>query len=91
MINEKPKEKALPDHVLRELRSTSRYLEPGVRTGLPTGWEDAERAGIELAMVALKRDEFVLALFRGAPKPGTVSEICFGLAADEIDTVRASL
>ena len=55
------------------------------------GWEDAERAGIELAMVALKRDEFVLALFRGAPKPGTVSEICFGLAADEIETVRASL
>ena len=42
-------------------------------------------------MVALKRDEFVLALFRGAPKPGTVSEICFALAADEIETVRASL
>jgi hypothetical protein len=48
-------------------------------------------AGIELAMVALKRDEFVLALFRGAPKYGTVSEICFGLAADEIQSIRASL
>jgi len=55
------------------------------------GWEDAGIAGIELAMVALKRDEFVLALFRGAPQPGTVREICFGLAADEIETVRARL
>jgi catechol 2,3-dioxygenase-like lactoylglutathione lyase family enzyme len=45
------------------------------------GWQDAERAGIDLAMVALKRDAFVLALFRGAPKPGTLGEICFGLAA----------
>jgi catechol 2,3-dioxygenase-like lactoylglutathione lyase family enzyme len=55
------------------------------------GWEDAETAGIELAMVALKRDEFVLALFRGAPQPGTVLEICFGLSADAIRAVRARL
>lgn len=55
------------------------------------GWEDAEMAGVELAMVALKRDEFVLALFRGAPQHGTVCEICFGLAADEIEMVQAKL
>lgn len=55
------------------------------------GWEDAEMAGIELAMVALKRDEFILALFRGAPQHGTVCEICFGLAADEIEMVQARL
>jgi catechol 2,3-dioxygenase-like lactoylglutathione lyase family enzyme len=55
------------------------------------GWEDAEMAGIEFAMVALKRDGFVLALFRGAPQHGTVCEICFGLAADEIETVRPRL
>lgn len=55
------------------------------------GWDDAETAGIELAMVALKRDEFVLALFRGAPQPGTVLEVCFGLAAEEIERVRARL
>ena len=55
------------------------------------GWEDAERAGIEVGMVALKRDEFVLALFRGTPRAGTVNEICFGLAADELEAVRARL
>ena len=55
------------------------------------GWEDAERAGIELAMVALERDAFVLALFRGAPQPGTLHEVCFGLAADEVEVVRAKL
>lgn len=55
------------------------------------GWDDAEIAGIELAMVALERDEFVLALFRGTPQPGTVLEVCFGLAVDEIETVRARL
>jgi hypothetical protein len=43
------------------------------------------------ALLPDKRDEFVLALFRGAPRPGTVSEICVGLAADEIETVRAGL
>jgi catechol 2,3-dioxygenase-like lactoylglutathione lyase family enzyme len=58
---------------------------------LEKGWDDADVAGIELAMVALKREEFVLALFRGAPQPGTVREVCFGLGADEIETVRARL
>jgi hypothetical protein len=51
----------------------------------------AETAGAELAMVALKRDKFVLALFRGTPQPGTVHEVCFGLDADEIEAVWARL
>lgn len=58
---------------------------------LEKGWEDAEAAGIELAMVALKRDDFVLALFQGALRGGTVLEFCFGLAADQIEVVRARL
>jgi hypothetical protein len=58
---------------------------------LDKGWEDADAAGIELAMVALRRDEFVLALFEGSPQAGTVHEVCFGLEADEIDAVRARL
>ena len=37
-------------------------------------------------MVALRRDEFVLALFQGAPQAWTrAREIRFGLDADEID------
>jgi catechol 2,3-dioxygenase-like lactoylglutathione lyase family enzyme len=55
------------------------------------GWEDTDAAGIELGMVALRRDEFVLALFKGTPQPGTVHEVCFGLEADEIDAVWARL
>jgi catechol 2,3-dioxygenase-like lactoylglutathione lyase family enzyme len=60
---------------------------------LPIGkeWEDAERAGIELAMVALRRANFVLALFQGAPQPGTVLEICFGLPPEEIAAVMSRL
>jgi len=58
---------------------------------LDKGWEDADAAGIELGMVALRRDEFVLALFQGTPQPGTVHEVCFGLEADEIDAVWARL
>lgn len=54
-------------------------------------WEDAERARVELSMVALARGDFVLALFRGAPRPGTVLEICFGLASEEIEALMARL
>ena len=36
---------------------------------LGKGWEDADAAGIEVGMVALRRDEFVLALFQGTRQP----------------------
>lgn len=36
------------------------------------GWADAEAAGIEMGMVALGRDDFILALFTGEPSPGQV-------------------
>jgi catechol 2,3-dioxygenase-like lactoylglutathione lyase family enzyme len=54
-------------------------------------WADAEAAGIELKMTALRRDDFVLALFQGAPRVGTVLEVCLGLSPDEIDAVEARL
>jgi catechol 2,3-dioxygenase-like lactoylglutathione lyase family enzyme len=65
----------------------------GVWYALPSdkGWDDAEQAGVELAMSALRRDGFVLALFRGSPQPGTVREICFALAGDEIEAIAARL
>ena len=34
------------------------------------GWDEAEAAGVELGMVALRKDEFGLALFRGDAPPG---------------------
>jgi catechol 2,3-dioxygenase-like lactoylglutathione lyase family enzyme len=54
---------------------------------LPTdrGWDDAVAAGVEIHMVALRREELVLALFRGAPSSGTVHEVSIGLDPHEID------
>lgn len=41
--------------------------EDGETYALPPnrGWEEAEEAGIQLSLVALRRDEVILALFRG--------------------------
>ena len=52
---------------------TWRTLRPDVT------WDDAESAGITIDMVALRRDAFVLALFRGTPAPDAVFEFCVGL------------
>jgi len=54
-------------------------------------WDDAEAAGIAIDMVSLRRDAFVLALFRGSPASGTVFELCVGLELDEIGAVRSRL
>jgi catechol 2,3-dioxygenase-like lactoylglutathione lyase family enzyme len=48
------------------------------------GWADLERAGIELGMLALRRDDFVLALFRGDPAPGQVFALGLSMGLDEI-------
>ena len=55
------------------------------------GWEEAGAAGVEVGMVALRRDELVLALFPGAPGPGTVHEICLGLEPEDVDRLRGRL
>ena len=54
-------------------------------------WDDAESAGITIDMVSLRRDAFVLALFRGTPAPGAVFEFCVGLELEEIGAVRSRL
>jgi catechol 2,3-dioxygenase-like lactoylglutathione lyase family enzyme len=56
-----------------------------------TAWDEAASRGIEPDMVALARDDFVLALFRGTPQPGTVVELSVGMTRDELDNVRARL
>jgi catechol 2,3-dioxygenase-like lactoylglutathione lyase family enzyme len=56
------------------------------------GWDDALAAGITLSMVALKRDDFILALFQGNPVPEeTVLEIGINMAAGEIASVHDRL
>jgi catechol 2,3-dioxygenase-like lactoylglutathione lyase family enzyme len=54
-----------------------------------TAWDEAVAAGIEVGMVALRREGFVLALFPGTPQRGAVHEVSIGLGADEIDSLRA--
>jgi catechol 2,3-dioxygenase-like lactoylglutathione lyase family enzyme len=51
-------------------------------------WDDALAAGVEVHMVALRRDDLVLALFRGTPEPGTVHEMSIALDPAEIDRLR---
>jgi catechol 2,3-dioxygenase-like lactoylglutathione lyase family enzyme len=54
-----------------------------------TAWDEAVAAGIEVGMVALRREDFVLALFAGTPQRGAVYEASIGLGEDEIDSLRA--
>ena len=47
-------------------------------------WAEAEERGLRIDMAALQRDDFVLALFRGNPRPGAVHEICVELPVEEL-------
>jgi catechol 2,3-dioxygenase-like lactoylglutathione lyase family enzyme len=55
------------------------------------GWSEARAAGVEVHMVALRRDELVLALFAGAPARGSVHEISFGFAVDVVDRLGSNV
>ena len=55
------------------------------------GWDEADAAGIELGMLALRKDEFGLALFRGDAPPGQVYVIGLRMPMEEIAKVRARL
>ena len=68
-------------------------LADGLWYSLPVdkGWEEAEAAGIELGMLALRKDEFGLALFRGDAPPGQVYVIGLRMPMEEIARVRARL
>lgn len=76
------------DLLFRESRGpdgTWRTLRPEL------SWEDAAEQGIEVGMVALRRAEVVLALFPGAPAPGTVYELCIGVGPEEVGEVRSRI
>ena len=54
-------------------------------------WDDAIAAGIELRMLALRKDEFVLALFAGDAPGGQVYMIGLSMSPAEIAAVRSRL
>jgi catechol 2,3-dioxygenase-like lactoylglutathione lyase family enzyme len=76
-----------------ELIGREAELSDGLWYTLPfdKGWDEAEAAGIELGMLALRKDEFGLALFRGDALPGQVNVIGLKMPMEEIARVRARL
>jgi len=68
-------------------------LDDGLWYTLPfdKSWEEAEAAGIELGMLALRNGEFVLALIRGEAPQGQVFAIGLSMPEEEIARVRGRL
>jgi len=68
-------------------------LDDGLWHTLPfdKGWDDAAAAGIELGMSALRKDSFVLALFRGEAPTGQVFAIGLTMPGEQIVNVHARL
>jgi catechol 2,3-dioxygenase-like lactoylglutathione lyase family enzyme len=55
------------------------------------GWAEAEAAGVEIGMVALGSDDFVLALFPDEPSPGQVFAVGVVTTEEKIAGVRSRL
>lgn len=55
------------------------------------GWNEAEAAGVDLGMLALRKDNFVLALFKGDGAGKQVYAIGIAMPAEEIARVRLRL
>ena len=76
-----------------ELIGREAELADGLWYTLPfdKGWDEAVAAGIKLDMLALRKDEFGLALFRGDATPGQVNVIGLRMPLEEMARVRARL
>jgi catechol 2,3-dioxygenase-like lactoylglutathione lyase family enzyme len=76
-----------------ELIGREAHLEDDLWYTLPPdkAWKDAEAAGIEISMLALKRGSLVLALFPGNPRPGQIYMIGLNMPSREIGRIRKRL
>jgi catechol 2,3-dioxygenase-like lactoylglutathione lyase family enzyme len=76
-----------------ELIGREAVLADGLWYTLPfdKGWDEAVAVGIELDMLALRKGEFVLALFRGSAAPGQVPVIGLSMPAEELVALRGRL
>jgi catechol 2,3-dioxygenase-like lactoylglutathione lyase family enzyme len=74
-----------------ELIGRESWGDDGVSYSLPPdkGWDDAEVAGIELRVVALRRGRFILALFAGQVPAGQVYAVGLVMSEDGIDEVAS--
>jgi catechol 2,3-dioxygenase-like lactoylglutathione lyase family enzyme len=68
-------------------------LDDGLWYTLPfdMGWDDAEAAGVKLGMLALRNEDFVLALFLGDAPPGQVFSIGLSMPEAGVAGVRDRL
>jgi catechol 2,3-dioxygenase-like lactoylglutathione lyase family enzyme len=55
------------------------------------GWSDAGQRGVTVHMVALRRDDMILALFAGSPSPGVLYLVGLRASPAEIAEVRSRL
>jgi catechol 2,3-dioxygenase-like lactoylglutathione lyase family enzyme len=76
-----------------ELIGRETELDDGQWYTLPVGkgWEDANAAGIELKMTALRKGQIVLALFSGPHPAGQVFAIGLAMPRAQIAEVRSRL
>ena len=76
-----------------ELIGREAELSDGLWYTLPfdKGWDEAEAAGIEPGMLALRKDEFVLALFRGDAPLGQIYAIGLTMLTEEMTRIRVRL
>lgn len=76
-----------------ELIGREAELEDGHWYTLPRDkeWQDAEAAGIDLGMLALRKGDIVLAFFPGSEPAGQVFAIGLAMAQDDTEAVRKRL
>jgi catechol 2,3-dioxygenase-like lactoylglutathione lyase family enzyme len=76
-----------------ELIGREAQLEDGQWYTLPhdRGWKDAEDAGIELDMLALRKGNIVLALFPGLESSGQVFAIGLTMTSVQVEEVKDGL
>ncbi len=76
-----------------ELIGRETIREDGLWYTLPfdKNWEDVKAAGLDLSMIALRKGDFVLALFKGETLPGQVYVIGLGTTEEEINSIHSRI
>lgn len=76
-----------------EIIGREAMLEDGLWYTLPfdKGWNEADSEAIDLGMIALRKNNIVLVLFRGEPAYGQIYAIGLSLPAEEIARVKLRL
>jgi hypothetical protein len=77
--------------LLREALASGGEPDDWVQLRPDQSWTEAEAAGVEVGMVALSSNDFVLALFPGHPSPGQIFAVGVVMNEEEITGVRSRL